>query len=355
MEHPYRHRRRQSHIVDYLGNVISYTPSGYNTFVTGIVDIEALRQFRVMNLNSNWMKDLRTEVFRRMYEEPIHPKNLWLEQDPKRHARGRRGLPREHQAADRARHVHAAGPRLPGREVLPDGRSALAGRGLGEGAPPLGPSRTSRMTDRYDVVIVGGGHNGLTCAAYLAKAGKKVLVLEARDVVGRRLRDEGGRRARGSATTSIRTSTGSSTWARCSATSSSSDTEPTYVWPENQFGHVFPDGRALVWSRDLETTVERSRASRSATRNAPRAGADVPRVLEEGMSPRCSPRRGRPRGSPPSKRSAAGFELARHFLTTPNHLARALSSRRRCRRGSGSGSRSSPEPATSSGSVRTTR
>jgi hypothetical protein len=53
--------------------------------VTGTVDIEALRQFRVMNLNSNWMKDLRTEVFRRMYEQPIHPANLWMEQDPKRH------------------------------------------------------------------------------------------------------------------------------------------------------------------------------------------------------------------------------------------------------------------------------
>lgn len=36
----------------------------------------------------------------------------------------------------------------------------------------------------YDTIIVGAGHNGLTCAAYLAKAGKKVLVLEARDVVG---------------------------------------------------------------------------------------------------------------------------------------------------------------------------
>jgi beta-ureidopropionase len=39
-----------------------------------------------MNLNSNWLKDLRTEVFRRMYEEPIHPANLWLEQDPLPHA-----------------------------------------------------------------------------------------------------------------------------------------------------------------------------------------------------------------------------------------------------------------------------
>ena len=36
----------------------------------------------------------------------------------------------------------------------------------------------------YDVVVVGAGHHGLTCAAFLAKAGKRVLVLESRSVVG---------------------------------------------------------------------------------------------------------------------------------------------------------------------------
>ncbi len=36
----------------------------------------------------------------------------------------------------------------------------------------------------YDSIIIGGGHNGLTCAAYLAKAGRKVLVLERRHVLG---------------------------------------------------------------------------------------------------------------------------------------------------------------------------
>jgi phytoene dehydrogenase-like protein len=40
------------------------------------------------------------------------------------------------------------------------------------------------MTDRYDAIVVGAGHNGLVCSALLAKAGKKVLVLEANERVG---------------------------------------------------------------------------------------------------------------------------------------------------------------------------
>lgn len=41
------------------------------------------------------------------------------------------------------------------------------------------------MTDtHYDVAIIGGGHNGLTCAAYLAAAGLSVVVLEKNDVIG---------------------------------------------------------------------------------------------------------------------------------------------------------------------------
>lgn len=40
------------------------------------------------------------------------------------------------------------------------------------------------MPDRYDAIIIGAGHNGLVCAAYLARNGLKPLVLERREVVG---------------------------------------------------------------------------------------------------------------------------------------------------------------------------
>jgi phytoene dehydrogenase-like protein len=56
--------------------------------------------------------------------------------------------------------------------------AAVLGRiGLPEPVPAL-------AARRWDVIVVGAGHNGLACAAYLARAGRRVLVLEARERVG---------------------------------------------------------------------------------------------------------------------------------------------------------------------------
>jgi predicted amidohydrolase len=74
-----------SHIVDYRGEIMSHHNNNANTFVAAILDIEALRNFRTMNMNSNWLKHLRTELFKKMYDKPVFPKNLWLSQNPVRH------------------------------------------------------------------------------------------------------------------------------------------------------------------------------------------------------------------------------------------------------------------------------
>ena len=47
-----------------------------------------------------------------------------------------------------------------------------------------GQQTTANSPSRYDAIIVGAGHNGLTAAAYLARAGLSTLVLERRDIVG---------------------------------------------------------------------------------------------------------------------------------------------------------------------------
>ncbi len=86
MEQPYDIGGGGGHVVDFNGHVLGLSQSGTNSFCAGVIDIEALRNFRAMNLNSNWMKDLRTELFKDMYDEPIHPKNLWLKDEPKSHA-----------------------------------------------------------------------------------------------------------------------------------------------------------------------------------------------------------------------------------------------------------------------------
>ena len=53
-------------------------------------------------------------------------------------------------------------------------------------SPPVVTVENMTASDsrRYDVVIVGGGHNALVAAAYLSRAGRRVVVIERTDAVG---------------------------------------------------------------------------------------------------------------------------------------------------------------------------
>ena len=101
----------------------------------------------------------------------------------------------------------------------------------------------------YDFIVIGSGHNGLTCAAYLARAGASVLVLETNERVG------------GSCHTAEATLPGFK-HNICSAVHTHIPTSPVYrdlelerhgvryVYPDHLRGTIFPDQRCLVMYRD---------------------------------------------------------------------------------------------------------
>jgi predicted amidohydrolase len=73
-------------IVDHQGRVVGrHSYSGCSSWVAGTIDVEALRRFRANSKWGNWMKDLTTEQYRLIYEEPVYPKNIYMDRAPYTH------------------------------------------------------------------------------------------------------------------------------------------------------------------------------------------------------------------------------------------------------------------------------
>lgn len=80
----------RSFIINYRGQIVGRQDYGAgSTYVGGVIDIAALRDHRARAQWDNWMKDLRTELYQLLYEQPIYPKNLYLEREPYKHAQYR--------------------------------------------------------------------------------------------------------------------------------------------------------------------------------------------------------------------------------------------------------------------------
>lgn len=66
----------RSMIVDYRGTLIAHNYSTSDTFVAAPINIEQLRYHRAHARFLNWLPYLRTEIYRKIYQQPIWPKNL---------------------------------------------------------------------------------------------------------------------------------------------------------------------------------------------------------------------------------------------------------------------------------------
>jgi predicted amidohydrolase len=76
-----------SMIVNYRGQIVGkHNHSGTSSFVSGPIDIHALRHHRNNSQWTNWMKDLKTEMVQIIYEQPVFPKNLYADRLPMKHA-----------------------------------------------------------------------------------------------------------------------------------------------------------------------------------------------------------------------------------------------------------------------------
>ena len=77
----------RSFIINYKGQIVGRQEyGGCSTYVAGVIDIEAMRDHRARAQWDNWLKDLRTELYQILYEQPIYPKNLYLKREPMKHA-----------------------------------------------------------------------------------------------------------------------------------------------------------------------------------------------------------------------------------------------------------------------------
>ncbi|MBI2361024.1 MAG: NAD(P)/FAD-dependent oxidoreductase, partial [Deltaproteobacteria bacterium] len=176
-----------------------------------------------------------------------------------------------------------------------------------------------------DILVLGAGHNGLSAAAYLAKAGLKTLVLEAKRQVG------GGSSTEELTAPGYRHDTCASIHGGIQAGPVLQELELHrfglhYIYPDPLYASVFPDGSSLITWRSVERTVK------GIERFSPKDAAAYRRLMElwetairDGYA--------RSRYSPPRKpseiharleNSELGLDLMRLMASSPLEVVKEL-------------------------------
>jgi phytoene dehydrogenase-like protein len=111
------------------------------------------------------------------------------------------------------------------------------------------------MARQYDALVIGAGHNGLTCACYLAKAGLKVLILESYHAIG------GMTLTEELTLPGFQSDVHASGYQLANLSPVPRELELAkhgleLIEPDLVYAHAFPDGRGIAISRDLKRTVE---------------------------------------------------------------------------------------------------
>ena len=115
---------------------------------------------------------------------------------------------------------------------------------------------TMKEGDKFDFVIIGAGHNALTCAGYLAKAGQKVIVLEYRDIIGGGCMTE---EITGVPGFKHNTHSQMHGWITNGPVMRDLEIKKygcDYVYPDPRYAAVFSDGRSLIQYADVDKTCE---------------------------------------------------------------------------------------------------
>lgn len=79
----------KSMVVDYRGGLLGHHESASNSYTAGVIDIPSLRRFRCDAGIGGWLKELKSEVYARIYEQPVFPSNGYADGADVHHAERR--------------------------------------------------------------------------------------------------------------------------------------------------------------------------------------------------------------------------------------------------------------------------